>query len=271
MKNIYILLFGLTTLACVPTLHVEPTKAANPVFQLATPNMIFEDILFQNSEKVKLFLSLEGVTIHYTTDGSEPTATSQRYIEPIQINTSCELKAKAFHSDFKPSDEVSQRFIKISKSVTIKNIKISPLPTESYPGEAEELMDLKKGSLDFREKVWLGFKSDVVVTAEFEKSTTFQKLIISSISSTGAWIMPPSGIELAISDDGKNFKTIATRKIPLLQEDETAQLVFPQINLEKAIQTKFIQIKIFSAGKLPEWHSGTGYPSWLFLDEIIFE
>jgi hexosaminidase len=181
------------------------------------------------------------------------------------------LKARAFHPNFKPSDEISQRFIKVKKSIQPKSIKFEKSPTPNYPGEAQDLIDLKKGTLNFRSATWMAFKSDATVYIVFNQPTTFQKMIVSSLSDAGSWIMPPKGIIVETSNNGKAYSTVATNQFPLLKDYEPAHLTFPTIEFQQPLETSFLKITIQFAGKLPEWHSGKGYASWLFLDEIIFE
>lgn len=52
---------------------------------------------------VKLESKEEGITIHYTLDGSDPTEDSPVYEEPFKLDKSAVLKAKAFKAGFRPS------------------------------------------------------------------------------------------------------------------------------------------------------------------------
>ncbi|MBW2092551.1 MAG: zinc-ribbon domain-containing protein, partial [Deltaproteobacteria bacterium] len=48
--------------------------------------------------------------IHYTLDGTEPTESSQQYIGPIELNKSATVSARAFKSDWEPSEIVSAAY-----------------------------------------------------------------------------------------------------------------------------------------------------------------
>lgn len=269
MKTFFslLILFSIILIQCRPV-H-KSSSTIPPQFQLATPNIQFNHILFSHSEEVQLFLNMKGVNIHYTLDGTSPTQRSQLYSSPITIETSCMLKAKAFHPDFKPSDEINQRFINVQKIIQPKSARLDKPPTSNYPGEAVDLIDLKKGILDFKASEWMGFKSDATLFITLKEPATFQKIIVSSLSNPDSWIMPPSGIIIEISDDGKDYSNIHQKNIPLLTDYKPASLVFPTVEFSKPITTSFLKITVKSAGKLPNWHSGKGYASWLFLDEIM--
>jgi hypothetical protein len=53
---------------------------------------------------VALSTETSGATIRYTTNGSEPTASSTQYTAPIAINAATTIKAKAFKSDMTDSE-----------------------------------------------------------------------------------------------------------------------------------------------------------------------
>jgi hypothetical protein len=57
--------------------------------------------------RVTLSCATAGAVIRYTTDGSEPTASSTQYTAPIVINTAVVIKAKAFAAGMNPSATAS--------------------------------------------------------------------------------------------------------------------------------------------------------------------
>lgn len=63
--------------------------------------------LFTKPEKAVLGSMTEGASIHYTLDGTEPTEASPLYTEPILIDRSLPLKAKAFKEGMAPSRTMS--------------------------------------------------------------------------------------------------------------------------------------------------------------------
>jgi C1A family cysteine protease len=69
--------------------------------------------------------SPSGVTIRYTTDGSEPTASSTQYTIPIAISSDTTLKAKAWKANWENSATATAAYTIITKVTT---------PTFSIPG-----------------------------------------------------------------------------------------------------------------------------------------
>jgi hypothetical protein len=95
-----------TSYATTPTMSMAPGNYAAPIaVALASPD--------------------PGVTIRYTTNGSEPTAASTAYVAPIAVNATTVIRAKAFSSNpaVLPSFmETNTYFINVNHTVPIVSI-----------------------------------------------------------------------------------------------------------------------------------------------------
>ena len=80
-----------------------PSVVAAPVF---SPN----GGTFSEPVSVTLSTSTQGAEIRYTTDGATPTESSLRYNTPLNIETTTEIRARAFKSGSTPSAIVSALF-----------------------------------------------------------------------------------------------------------------------------------------------------------------
>jgi len=84
---------AMKTVVANPVNGVQPPaasgQAAAPVFSLAGGT-------YNTAQWVSLTSTTAGATIRYTTDGSEPTASSAKYLGPINVTQSMTIKAKAF-------------------------------------------------------------------------------------------------------------------------------------------------------------------------------
>ncbi len=65
-------------------------------------------------KQISLSTITKGATIYYTTDGSTPNSSSQKYTEPITINHNMIIKAIALKDGFTASDEVTFTYELIS-------------------------------------------------------------------------------------------------------------------------------------------------------------
>jgi hypothetical protein len=76
---------------------------------LAAPAMSPAAGTYVDSVTVTL-TALPGATIRYTTDGSDPTAGSTAYADPVTLAATTTLKAKAFHPDYSPSTTTTRTY-----------------------------------------------------------------------------------------------------------------------------------------------------------------
>lgn len=71
----------------------------------------------------------DNAEIRYTTDGSEPKANSQKYTSTIALSTTKVVKAMAFHSNFLPSETVSNTYLINEHGSTLPVVSISTNPS----------------------------------------------------------------------------------------------------------------------------------------------
>lgn len=74
-----------------------------PAATVATPTITPGGGNYPSPVQVTLGTVTEGATVRYTTDGSEPTDTSQPYSVPFTVGTATTVKARAFKSGLTPS------------------------------------------------------------------------------------------------------------------------------------------------------------------------
>ena len=76
---------------------------------------------FDGPKEISLTSATPGAVIHYTTDGSNPSEKSAQYNAPIKLVETTTLKARAYKSDWKPSDivETDYKVVQIVSSPAI--------------------------------------------------------------------------------------------------------------------------------------------------------
>ncbi|KGX85567.1 5'-nucleotidase C-terminal domain-containing protein [Pontibacillus litoralis] len=98
--------------------------------------------LVQKGTKVELTTSTKDATIYYTTDGTEPSTSSQEYTQPIEVNEAITMKALAVKDGFTKSD-VSTFTYEIGKD--LNNVEIHDIQgtshTSPYEGKTVQGVD----------------------------------------------------------------------------------------------------------------------------------
>ena len=208
---------------------------------------------------------LQDTPIYYTTDGSEPTKSSNVYKEPLKLTQDTHLKAKVFGQETESSFE--QQFL--FNKATVRPIEFLSKPSYNYTfGGAITLVDGRKGGTNSRSGEWLGFSEapcEVVIT--LKENTPVKEVRFNAFIETGDWIYPPTSFEVWGSKDGKSYNLLAKENYALpnkaLKEIKTYSLSFP----EKEVT--YLKVKINGVNKIPSFHQGAaGKPGFLFIDEI---
>jgi len=204
--------------------------------------------------------------IRFTLDGTNPTINSLKYKKPIGISKDVTIKA-AYFENGKQKSATTQQSFQINKA-TGKKIELMHQPNENYShGGALTLVDGMVSKNKSLGKDWLGFSGkDLNATIDFGKVETINKVTVSVLESQGSWIYFPKSIEVLVSNDGINFRSV----ISVLQEE--IKKSNGKIEYEiYSIKAQFVKIIATNFGKIPDGMPGAGSNAWLFVDEIGVE
>lgn len=203
--------------------------------------------------------------IYYTVDGSDPTIASIKYEGPVQINQDCEFKAIVVRPN--GTSRIFSEDIFFNKA-TMKPITLKEQPSKGYVfNGAQVLVDGLRGGSNYKTGHWLGFQGkDLDATIDLKEPTEIQKVSFNTNVVKGDWIMGASAVTVKVSDDGKNFKEVASKKIPELPQNDKDGL-YPQEISFAPVKARYVEV-IINSSKLPKWHGGAGSPAFLFVDEI---
>ena len=108
---------------------------------VAPPTFSPESRLFYPEKRIKISCATKGATIYYTTDGTEPTTSGNKYTEPIVITETTVFKAFAVKTNTTNSEIASATYTKI-KGDGSKN---KPFLISNYD-ELKEFADIVNGT-----------------------------------------------------------------------------------------------------------------------------
>ncbi|GLR15851.1 chitobiase/beta-hexosaminidase C-terminal domain-containing protein [Portibacter lacus] len=247
-------------------------QAFGQPFHLSSPKVTTGEIIFSSESFLKAEFAFEGAALKYTVDGSKPNMNSKNYSGKIKVNKDQTIKIAAFHKDFLPSTPIEVRFIKIDNEKKIKSLSIAGEISEQYKGDSEKtLYDLQKGSANFSDGKWLGFKGqDVGVAVELVKPTSKLSVMVSTMTNTGSWIMGPGKVELQIWDaHTEKYSIVDEVTLPNLTEDVTINTQFISLQAKSKRPISKFKIVVSQLAEIPKWHPGNHDSTWIFLDEIV--
>lgn len=211
---------------------------------------------------------MDGAPIHYTTDGTDPSADSPLYEAPLKVSAPLTLKMAALREG--GMSEVSEMRYHIAKS-TFKPVTLQDQPAlvHSYDG-ACMLTDGLKGPQDFRSGYWLGFEEkDVVATIDMGEATEISSLRYSVCIYTALWLFNAVSAEISASRDGKEFSTVASEAYPEYTEHHF-EIADHELSFAP-VKARYFRVKIECPKVLPPYHNGRSHALFMFVDEISLD
>ncbi len=145
-------------------------------------------------------------------------------------------------------------------------------PSERYPGTPGCLTDgiaYPEGeAYSYGNDAWCGFRGDDFVFAiDLGEVMKVSEISVGFLQHQQNWIFPPMKIEFLTSLDGQEYMNITREFCSGLKKNDRVEKI--QVRTEYTdLETRYIKVKAKNT-LLPDWHSGTGKPAWLFVDEII--
>ncbi len=217
---------------------------------------------------IKLEAEILKPEIRYSLDGRDLTANSARYSQPIRIKKTGTLKAATF-ANGKPMGPVTEIHYLAHKALG-KPISLTFPYSERYNGSWKlALLDGLRGSKSHTDGRWQGFEGDdLIAVIDFGKKQKFSRVTLGCLQNSGSWIFLPTEVEFAVSDDGKDYKVVASQKNDV--SSALAEAIIKDFSANFPItKARYLRIRAKNIGTCPEGHPGAGKKAWLFADEII--
>lgn len=220
--------------------------------------------------QAKLNIHAKDGEIHYTLDGSEPLRQSPLYQAPLAFDSSASIRALAYRTDGTTGRAWEQTIT--THLAAGKHITFTDQPHDKYRGGGNgSLINGVLGSNErFGDTEWLGFEGkdfeaiidmtgshhDVILPNIHEITFRFYK-------GESQWIYLPQEVQVWASDDGVDFKEIATTN-EISGEDKVIELLLKV----ESISTRYLKIFVKNHGIIADGQQGAGNGAWLFVDEI---
>ena len=218
--------------------------------------------------------------VHYTVDGSDPTASSPLYTKPFVITATTVVKARSFPSNaitkshnntLSPSFTATRKF----NYDHIVRTSFSRKPNTPYNSGADTILfDGLTGTVDDLSRGWLGFSGDAVVTTvELAKPVAADAILLRYAHTPALWAFAPDSVTVAFSVDGREYVGAVTLPVSFNPADrqqnmpQTVELRFSA----PASPIGFIRITPHTIDRIPAWHRAKGLKPWLMMDEIKIE
>jgi hexosaminidase len=218
-----------------------------------------------NKQVIATLHAVSDAEIRYTLDGSEPSASSPLYTEPLHISGDTQLRAKGFIPTLGLESKVMAADFSFNKA-TMRPIIAVTAPDPRY--DVRELVDGLQGKRDFTFGHWVGYRrQDLDVAIDLGNGVDYSRVVVRSLHDGGSHIMETTHVEISVSDDGVNFRPVAEFTPPQRVYNPGKAIFSYDIPFEEQT-ARWIGIRMDCAAELPRDHVFYGADPFVFVDEI---
>lgn len=188
------------------------------------------------------------------------------------LNETSTIKFYSDNGFGKVSDTISATFFKKPNNYTI-DIKSTYNP-QYHAGGYDGLLDGINGTTNWRKGDWQGYQSqDFEAIVDLQSVKNVSNFSATFLQDQRSWIMMPTKVEYYSSSDNVNFSlitSIANDVDPKKDENTIKDFNFTS---SKPINARYIKVKAYNLGKLPDWHLGFPFDgdAFIFIDEITIK
>jgi hexosaminidase len=253
-------------------IQLERYRRAGINFAESAYNVALTPELDPKTSALTLTMSNELGTpeVRYRTDGRNPTPDSPLYTTPLRLKRTAAIRAGTFRNGLLVGKISDMRFL--THKALGKAPKLAHPYKDRYKGGGDiGLVNGLRGSKSHTDGQWQGYEGDDLdAVIDLGREERISAVTIGFLQNINAWIFLPSGVEIAVSADGKDFKTVATianevspQAADIVIEDFAARL--------DGVKARYLRVVAKTIGVCPPGHPGAGGKAWLFADEIIVD
>jgi alpha-L-fucosidase len=223
---------------------------------------------FVDTITVTMAADVEGMTIRYTVDGSDPTPRSPVYTGPVRLTQPVTIRAYAAPPG---AEGVTFQEAQFVKSRQVVAVTLAHPPARKYWSSGPmSLVDGKRGLADLFERDWLGFEGDsMIATLDLGGVASISTVTVGFLQNQGSWIFLPTAVAIAVSEDGMTWTDVGDRTFPLAQ-NESVSVSDVAIRFTQR-PVRYVRVSAANVGICPSWHAGAGTKAWLFADEVTIQ
>lgn len=187
------------------------------------------------------------------------------FIGPFDIEESSTVSAYTIRKGVS-SDTISAQYFKKPNNYTV-NI-ISKYNSQYNAGGPDGLIDRVFGNENWRKGDWQGYQSqDFEAVIDLQGKRRVSEVSANFLQDSRSWILMPVKVDFYTSDDNINFTLVKTIDNTLDPKISETKIIDFKSAIAPAI-TRYIKVKAYNYGPLPEWHQGYGGDAFIFVDEI---
>ena len=264
-KGDYLQYFGLMEFQKKP--HQDSWQPIIPVPVIEAKNKSFKDRMEVSIQfnKLDFIEDQKNLKAYYKIDKNKAF---QLYEKPFIIDETSRIETYLAPDFMATSDTISATFFKKPNNYTI-DIKSTYNP-QYHAGGSDGLLDGIFGTTNWRKGDWQGYQGqDFEAVIDLQKENIIHSIDATFLQDSRSWILMPTKVEYYVSTDNVNFILVGTVENDINPKETENKI--KNFILSKEIIAKFVKLKAYNFGKLPEWHQGFGGDAFIFIDEITIK
>lgn len=248
----YLGILGNTDIELVPEINSKLAIVPVPVIEAESKSF---------NEAMQIAISAGNQKIEYALNQDA----FKTYQVPFNITETSMVRARV-NDPSGQSNTVSANFFKKPNHYEIEILsEYNPL---YHAGGKEGLIDGIFGNDNWRKGDWQGYQGqDFEAIIDLSKEMTISDVTANFLQDSRSWILMPTKVDYFISDDNKSFQLIKTVENTIDSKENQTKIVGFHATVPNA-KARYVKIKAYNFGKLPEWHQGYGGDAFIFIDEI---
>ncbi|RZI83942.1 MAG: discoidin domain-containing protein [Rubrivivax sp.] len=178
------------------------------------------------------------------------------------------MKAASFENG-QPAGKLTSTDVMAHKAFA-SPVKLGAAPNKAYRGNgALTLVDGLKGTLSHGDGHWLGFQNDdLVATVDLKKATEISSVRSTFLQKPEDEILLPTAVEVAVSTDGRTYKTVYSGPVPAAPAGASIGEVKADWKKTKA---RYVRVTAKNAQAAKATAGTKDATAWLFADELVVQ
>ena len=214
----------------------------------------------------KLAVSLEcerpDVEVRYTTDGSQPNASSTLYKEIILADKDITIKAATFAN----GEQMGELLV-----LPLAWNRATAKPLSGTPQAADIVVNGLRGSLKQTDFEWYtgDLGKDYSLTIDLQQTESFDQCTVGCVTNYGMAVHKPRRVIVEVSDDNQTFKEIGRLEYADSDIFQEGNFIEDLTVATPGQKGRYVRFTLDTPGNCPDNHVRPGQPSRVYIDEII--
>jgi len=209
--------------------------------------------------RIRAARGFDDIRLRYTTDTSQPTATSPSFGDVLDLYAPATITVAPFRNDVQY--QASQTF------QIVQNLALGDTVTFATPPAGRYSADLTDGILgsDYDDGAWAGWQgADMDATIDLGRPTPLHAIDARFLQDVEALILLPRNVAFETSNDGKTWTTLQSVPITVDPNDMRSSIRDIAWSAQAPIMARYLRVVATRYGQ-----QVNGTDTWIFSDEII--